>query len=340
MKRLSVAVNGYGKFIGTKGKRVVIRDGRSVLYQNIPSHINHLVISGGGGISFQAIRALADASASLVFIDGRGGLVARLQGPVAGNALVRREQYQAALDARGVYLAKQFVLAKLSNQRALLGSYARQREGSITAKMEGYVNDIQRSSEDLRRPVGASLAKARRHIMGIEGRASRAYWQAVKAIIPHEYGFEVRSGRGATDLVNAMLNYGYAILVGEVWRAVDLTPLDPYAGFLHADRAGRPALVLDLMEQFRQQLVDRVVIGLVIRRRVRARQETTSGPLLLDARSRNLIIKSLFSRLQIPFSYCGPKKSCLTDLVEGCAERLTDFLTKRTVEYRGFWLRW
>ena len=100
--------------------------------------------------------------------------------------------------------------------------------------------------------------------MNLAAEAARYYWACVREILPAELEFTGRITRGATDPFNAMLNFGYqVVLFPEVWKAVSYAGLDFYAGYLHADRSGKPSLVLDLMEEFRQQLVDRTLIGLI-----------------------------------------------------------------------------
>ena len=106
----------------------------------------------------------------------------------------------------------------------------------------------------------------REQLMSVEGRAAQKYWTAIGSIIPSDLQWPGRETRGATDPFNASLNYGYGILYARVEQALILAGLDPYGGFLHADRPGKPSLVLDMIEEFRQTVVDRTVIGLVNKR--------------------------------------------------------------------------
>lgn len=104
----------------------------------------------------------------------------------------------------------------------------------------------------------------RGQLLSIEGRAGREYWRGVKLLIGKKVvGFLGREHRGATDLFNCMLNYGYGILYSQVWGALMLAGLEPFAGFLHVDRPGKPSLVLDFIEEFRQPVVDHAVIALL-----------------------------------------------------------------------------
>ena len=97
----------------------------------------------------------------------------------------------------------------------------------------------------------------------MEGVAGRLYWEAVKEIVESKVEFMGRVHRGASDAVNALLNYGYGILYSHVWGAVANAGLEPFAGYLHVDRPGKPSLILDMVEEFRQPVVDRTVIAFI-----------------------------------------------------------------------------
>ena len=101
--------------------------------------------------------------------------------------------------------------------------------------------------------------------MNLEGRAAALYWECVQRLLPAGR-FTTRNHQGAVDDVNALLNYGYGILYSQVWSALTLAGLEPFAGFLHVDRPGKPSLVLDFIEEFRQPVVDRVVFAMINKR--------------------------------------------------------------------------
>jgi len=116
--------------------------------------------------------------------------------------------------------------------------------------------------EDLAKGVaeieGSCVDEARGTLLNAEARGAALYWEGVKRMVPD---FPGREGRGATDLVNSLLNYGYGILYNRVLSAATRAGLDPFAGYVHTDRPGKPSLVLDLIEEFRGPVVDRVVLG-------------------------------------------------------------------------------
>lgn len=169
--------------------------------------------------------------------------------------------------------------------------------------------------------------------MSIEGRAAHLYWDLVQAIIPPGLGFDGRERQGATDPFNSMLNYGYGILYTQIWGAVTLAGLEPFAGFLHVDRPGKPSLVLDVIEEFRQQAVDRAVIALVNRGFVPSMED---GNLAAPAR-RELAAKVL-ERLEGAERYEG-KQHRLRVVIQHQARRIATFLRGEGA-YRPFVGAW
>ena len=182
----------------------------------------------------------------------------------------RRAQYAAYDDRRGVDLAAAFAQGKILNQSRLLKYLAKSRKKKApqtyqalreTADaVEEHTAQIKTWRKTARKH---GLDEYRAHLLSIEGRAARCYWDGVRAIVPEALHWPGRRGRGASDPVNSALNYGYGILYGQVERAVLLAGLDPYAGFIHVDRPGKPSMVLDLIEEFRAPVVDRVVWGMI-----------------------------------------------------------------------------
>jgi CRISPR-associated protein Cas1 len=169
--------------------------------------------------------------------------------------------------------------------------------------------------------------------MGTEGTAGRIYWDAVKEIIGHRVEFLGREHRGATDEVNSLLNYGYGILYSQVWGAVLNAGLEPFAGFLHVDRPGKPSLILDLVEEFRQPVVDRAVIAYV-------NLGTSIGMKdgLLDAETRKAIGEKIVERLAASEPYQG-KQYQIRSIIQMQARRLAGFL-RGEGGYKAFSFKW
>lgn len=215
------------------------------------------------------------------------------------NGSDKEEQYAAYNDNRGGHLCRAFVFGKVKNQYALLGTLAKSRADTspeaaralLAAREELGAQAIQIASTKESPP-----SNVRGALMGLEGNCSRVYWEALSQIIPPAFGFPGRSGRYAQDPINAMLNYGYAMLEGEVWHAVHYAGLDPYGGFLHVDRPGKASMVLDLMEEFRQQTVDRTIISMVTHGMVKGEDfAIEEGICRLGDRAKRLLVGSIES---------------------------------------------
>ena len=144
--------------------------------------------------------------------------------------------------------------------------------------------------------------------MNIEGRSAAKYWEAMGALLGDESEWLGREGRGAKDPINSALNYGYAILYGQVEKVLILAGLDPYAGFVHTDRAGKPSLVLDLIEEFRQQVTDRVIFGML----GKGSEITVDEEGMLEEKARKQIAQKIFERLESEERYEGMKHKIRT----------------------------
>lgn len=180
----------------------------------------------------------------------------------------------------------------------------------------------------------------RETIMGYEGNASASYWKSILAIIPDEFGFKDRSGRYASDPVNAMLNYGYGVLEGECWRVIHYSGLDPYGSFLHVDRPGKASLVYDIMEEFRQQIVDKSVLKIFSLGQVKPDDFTIeNGTCKMADGARKLLLNELLTKLESQVRY-EDKNLKWTDLILNQARGIAQFLREDSKTYKGFWLRW
>ncbi len=183
---------------------------------------------------------------------------------------------------------------------------------------------------------GAALTidALRLQLLSIEGRAGRLYWDALRKLLPPELGFTGREHQGARDLTNSLLNYGYGILYSQVWGAAALAGLDPFAGFLHVDRPGKPSLALDLVEEFRQLIVDRTVFALLIKGVTY--QQTEDGRLSDEARRE--FARHILDRLDATVKYEG-KHERLRTVIQRQARHLACYF-RREREYTGFVGTW
>ena len=339
---MRLVVDGFGKFLGAQGETMVVREGGKTVAHIHPRELEQVIISGKGSVSTDALRMLAEHGVEVLVVNFRGEIMATLMPPMMRTVSTRKEQYFASKDSRGVGVAKAVVEAKLKNQRAVLGTLAKVRRDTdpeLAEQMHSAAEEIRKLQEEVERVDGKVVGEVRETLMNLEGRAAGFYWEALKGVLG-KLGFAERSGRYAKDPANALLNYGYGILLGDVWRAVHYAGLDPYGGFLHADRPGKPSMVLDLMEEFRPHVIDRLVVKMVSKHMVSSDGfETINGICQMKDRVRRLYLEQVLEGLASEIRY-KERKFTWSEIILYQARQLAKFLRGELASYEGFWQRW
>jgi CRISPR-associated protein Cas1 len=277
-----------GASVGRDGERLVVRrrDGSEVAVRLLD--VSHLALYGNVQISAQAIRTLAEREVPIFHHTYGGWLAAITTGPDHRNVERRMRQYRMAQDGQAsLQLARAFVVAKIRNQRTLLRRNAR--------------TDVERAVSELRRLAAAARqATSAELLLGIEGLAARAYFGSFGQLLRPglDFDFATRTRRPPTDPINALLSFLYSLLVKECVHALLGVGLDPYCGFYHRLRYGRPSLALDLAEEFRPLLADSVVLTLVNNRMVEGHDFIRRGPACaLTADGRRRVVEAFEARL-------------------------------------------
>jgi CRISP-associated protein Cas1 len=293
-------VNTPGMFIGKRGGRIIVRQKQTIIAEVLVIHLKRLIIAGQGvTLSSDVVRLCAQENITMTFIDGLGRTYATASSPEGAAVELVLLQIQHRETEKGHHLACMFVLGKMKNQLSLLKSYRKyksrhkgifgQEFAANRHKMESLIHQVQLIARSDHR----DKKDYRKALMGLEGRFAHHYWKMVQLLIPEETDFTGRITRGAKDLVNSMLNYGYGILYNHVLQAIHLNGLNAAAGFLHTVRDSKSALVYDLVEEFRPAVVDRAVFSLLNRR-----QKLTMGnDHLLVPESRKKLAKAVIQRL-------------------------------------------
>ncbi|MFQ5852844.1 MAG: CRISPR-associated endonuclease Cas1 [Candidatus Binatia bacterium] len=331
-------LSGFGLFLSKKSERLLVRKGKDVVYQ-FPFFRLHEVVVGSKGITISSdlLEDLCLRGIRLSFLNYLGKPYAMITSPMlTATVQARREQILAFADKRGLEFSKAVVLGKIKNQERLLryfGKYLKKEAEERFKKIDEIASQLRNLWKKVPDIDGASVNEARGTLMGTEGTAGRIYWDGVKEIIGHKVEFFGREHRGATDEVNSLLNYGYGILYSQVWGAVINAGLEPFAGFLHVDRPGKPSLVLDLVEEFRQPVVDRTVIAFV---NLGISIGMKDG--LLDADTRKNIGDKVMERLLSTEGYRG-KQYQIRSIIQMQARKLAGFL-RGEGEYKAFSFKW
>jgi CRISPR-associated protein Cas1 len=262
-------------------------------------HLGAVVCFGPVSVSVPLMHRLADEGIALVLLDSNGRFKARLEGPTAGNVLLRRAQHASSQnEAFALHIARHVVAGKLRNQRQVL------LRGARDTKDEADRRVLQRSAQNLAAsqralPGAATLDTVR----GIEGEAARGYFAALNHLVRPDlrqhFQMDGRSRRPPRDRMNALLSFLYAMWMNDCRSACEAAGLDPQVGYLHALRPGRAALALDLMEEFRP-LADRLALTLVNRMQVGVGgfDEREGGAVMLQGDARKTVVVAFQERKQ------------------------------------------
>jgi CRISPR-associated protein Cas1 len=272
-------------------------------------NVSQVVVSGDVTLTTPAVHTLLGAGIEICYLSMDGHFRGRLSPPVAKNALLRREQYRAYADPqRALKVAQACVKGKLENMRTLLLRSNRQLQDS---EVTDAIVAIQQMIREV--PRAATVGS----LLGFEGNGSAAYFKVFGKLVRGSMTFTHRRRRPPTDPINAMLSLGYTLLLHQVSAAIQIVGFDPYAGFLHQPRYGRPALALDLMEEFRPIIADSVVLNIINHRILTEHDfQDELGVVHLKAEARKKFYAKFEERLQEElqhphFEYRTSYKRCI-----------------------------
>lgn len=267
-----------------------------------------IVVFGRVVVSPAIIERCALDGRGLVWLDGRGRFVGRVEGPTRGNVLLRREQHLALDDPlRTLEIARRAVAAKVGNARHALLRAGREPGDATEARK------IADAAAHLGRSIDAvATARSLDEVRGVEGAAARAYFGVFGLLVRADrtsFPFDVRSRQPPRDRTNALISFLYALVLAECSSALEGVGLDPQVGYLHALRPGRPALALDLLEEFRAVVADRLALRLINRRQVQAAdfEDQPGGAIFLAEEGRRTVLRAFQERKaeEIPHRVLG-----------------------------------
>lgn len=247
-------VTEQGARIEKEYRRILVTKHDEVLMRVPMGRLSHVVLVGRVGVTTPALHTLLHAGVGLSLINRAGRLRGRLMPPTGKNIPRRHAQFARAQDEEFcLSVARAIVGGKLRNQRTMARRICRDRPELD----DGPIDEITAAVK------AADKARDLAELRGHEGRGARAYFRVFRQVIPPAWGFKRRERRPPPNPANAMLGLGYSLLTQNLIAAAEVVGLDPYDGFFHADKHGRPALALDLEEEFRSIIVDSVVLTLI-----------------------------------------------------------------------------
>lgn len=343
-----LVVDEFGSFVAKKSERLRVTCQGERRVDAPLMHLETVLITGRGvSLSSDAVAACAEGGIPIHFLDSRGHPVGSFYSAgLAATVQTRRAQLLAREDERGLHVALAVAEGKLRNQVNLLKYMAKYRKEKQPAVYEAvrlladevldHIAELEQLARRREQAEGAvTVDDVRGQLLSIEGRGSQKYWQAIRHLLLAEVGWPGRRTQGASDPFNSSLNYGYGILYSQVERALVLAGLDPYAGFLHTDRPGKTALVYDLVEEFRQTVVDRTVMAIFNRGSAVALDERGR----LTEASRKALAGKVLARLEAVEKY-EEKRHPLRAIVQMQARGLASYLRGERDGYTSFVSSW
>jgi CRISPR-associated protein Cas1 len=293
MKKLlnTLYVTSENSYLSLDGENIVVLDKEKEIGR-LPLHNLEGIISFGyRGTSPALMGACADRNISLSYLTPQGKFLARVTGRVKGNVILRKQQYDSALDAdQSLEIAKNCIVGKVYNARWVLERGIRDHSLQVDAKRMEAASDKLKQSLSLIR-----VSDSKEQLRGYEGEAASVYFSVMNELIlqqKKDFQFSGRNRRPPTDSVNALLSFVYTLLTNMYTSALETVGLDPYIGYLHTERPGRVSLALDLVEELRAPLADRFVLTLINKRIISSKhfRQKETGAVLMDDVGRKIVL--------------------------------------------------
>lgn len=286
-------------YLALDGENVVVRKDDTTSLR-LPLHnLENIVCFSYPGISPALMGACVERNVGLCFLRPTGRFLARVTGKQQGSVLLRKRQYALSQDeAASVGIAKSILLGKIANCRKVVERARRDHALLVD------VDKLQTTSNFLREMLPTiQAATTTESLRGLEGNAAKRYFGVFGQLVIQqrdEFAFTTRSRRPPLDKMNSLLSFLYTLLVQEVASALETVGLDPFVGYLHVDRPGRPSLALDIMEELRPVFADRLALSLVNRKQINGKGfvEKESGGILMDDETRKKVLTAWQKRKQ------------------------------------------
>ena len=332
---MRLVIDDYGAYLKKTGGRLVVVSGeRREEYSS--DKVEQVMILRGAAVSTDAVKLAMEKNIDIVCLDRSGRPYARIYPcRLGGTTLTRRNQLGAYSSRKGVILAGSFVKAKIENMGYFLKTLGKSRNNESLKAAGKNVLGFSKRIRGLR----GGIDDIRNSLLGMEGESSKVYFSALAEALPAGVYSGSRTRRPPKDIFNALLSYGYGILYSEVENSCITSGLDPYLGFLHTDRYGKPSMVLDLIEEFRQPIVDRAMVTLVVRNRVGEKEVKRETGVFLNKDGRRKAIEAMMKRLEARVKHKG-RKTSLQDVILRQARDIVRFINGELRAYKPFIYRW
>ncbi|ODS41197.1 CRISPR-associated endonuclease Cas1 [Candidatus Altiarchaeales archaeon WOR_SM1_SCG] len=300
---MQLVINTYGSYLRKKNNCFLVKNEDTVFEVSV-NKVDSILITTSAYLSTDAVKFAVDNNIDIVFLDHFGDPYGRVwHSKLGSTTLIRRRQLEIYDKPEGLKLAKNWASKKIGNQVKLIKKLKSTRSEGLE-KFQEHIDKIEKLKEKLSDLKG-TVDERRADIMGLEGMASRIYFEAISSVMPERFKFSGRSRNPAIDEFNCLLNYGYGVLYSRVEKACIIAGLDPYIGFIHTDNYNKKSLVFDLIEMFRIY-ADKTVIYLFSKRKVKEKHfDEVPGGLSLNKEGKAILIEELNKTFEKKIKYRG-----------------------------------
>lgn len=280
-------------YLTRDGLNVVVKVKEEEMFRIPILNIEGIVSFGYMGASPALIQLCTEYNVGVSFMNQNGRFMGRISGPIRGNVLLRRKQYRLADDKKkALEISAIMISGKIANSRNILERFIRDHASEEQVPvLKEVTNKLKRYKQT------AFTAESLDQLRGMEGEAGSLYFSVFNHLIiaqKEHFVFKGRNRRPPKDKVNALLSFVYTLLAHEVQSALESVGIDPFVGFLHTDRPGRPSLALDMMEELRSYLADRLVLTLINRKQISGNGfiEHTDQGVVMDEDTRKEVLQT------------------------------------------------
>lgn len=290
-------ITRQGSYLSKDGETILINAEHSIVARVPAFAISGIVCFGNISVSPFLMGFCAENNIAISFLSEHGKFLANVQGKISGNVFLRRKQYRVADDsANALAISKQIIMAKIWNCRTVLNRALRDHGEKInSAKIEEICSCLK--YQILKTENAADIKELR----GVEGDSAKQYFSVFDELILTQkdyFYFKGRNRRPPLDNVNCLLSYLYTLLMYDVRSAFESAGLDSYVGFFHTDRPGRASLALDMMEEWRPVIADRLALSLINREQLNEKhfKHTESGAVIISDEGRKMLLEAYQKR--------------------------------------------
>jgi CRISPR-associated protein Cas1 len=322
---MQLVINSYGSFLKKNHNCFLVRNEDKV-FEVSADKVESILIATSATITTDAVKFAVENNIDIVFLDHSGDPYGRIWHTKLGSTtLIRRRQLEVAEKKKGFRMVKKWTEVKLNNQITFLKDLKKNRPEQ-KAELEEFIANIEKLQAQLLELDG-TLEEKRGSVMGVEGMASRHYFDALGYIMPEKWKFNGRSRNPAVDGFNCMLNYGYGILYSLVEKACIISGLDPYVGFLHTDNYNKKSLVFDIIEMYRIH-ADRTVVNLFSTKQVHDEFfDSIPNGMSLNSNGKAVLIGAFNKALDQSVEYDG-RNIKIRDIIQHDCHKIANGLIK------------